>query len=509
MYVIGKTGMGKTELLKNMLVQDIQEGRGVAFVDPHGDTADSLLDYIPEERIKDVIYFDPADIEYPIAFNVMEEVEPEQRHLVASGLMGVFKKIWQDMWSARMEYILNNAILALLEYPGSTLLSINRMMADKDYRKLVVDNTKDPVVKAFWTQEFARYTDRLAVEATASIQNKVGQFISSSLIRNIIGQIKTSINIREVMDSGKILIMNLARGKVGEDASRLLGALFITKIQLAAMSRIDIPKEEDRRDFYLYVDEFQHFATESFANILSEARKFRLNLVMAHQYITQMDETVRDAVFGNVGTIITFRVGAEDAEMLEKEFSPEFMMTDIVNLPKFNVYLKLMIDGVASSAFSAGTLFPFPPLEKSNREKILQSSRKTYGTFRKEVEEKIAKWSEPVIPATGDYRSRQPYPSGSRPFQRDNFPPKSSYRRETDGPRKFSGSSPSQPRPSFPKREDQGSPKPVSLNEALKQGPTSFKGKKVLETKKPVEPDVQGLRSILSGIIKRDETSKS
>jgi len=275
MYIIGKTGMGKTEVLRNMAIQDIQEGRGLAFVDPHGDIANSLLNYIPEERIKDVIYFNPADLDHPVAFNIMEKVEPEHRHLVASGLMGVFKKIWQDMWSARMEYILNNAILALLEVGGATLLGVNRMFSDKEYRKSIVSKVEDPLVRSFWVNEFARYTDRLAVEATAAIQNKVGQFLSSALIRNIVGQQNTSINTREAIDSKKILIINLARGRIGEDASRLIGALLITKIQLAAMSRIDIEKEEDRGDFYLYVDEFQHFATEAFVNILSEARKFR------------------------------------------------------------------------------------------------------------------------------------------------------------------------------------------------------------------------------------------
>ncbi|HJN62462.1 MAG TPA: type IV secretion system DNA-binding domain-containing protein, partial [Candidatus Parcubacteria bacterium] len=304
-YVVGKTGMGKTVMLKNMAIQDIQQGKGIGFVDPHGEASEELLDFIPKERIKDVVYFNPADLGYPIAFNIMEEINPEYRHLVAGGLMGVFKKIWPDVWSARMEYILNNCILALLEYPGSTLLGVNRMLADIDYRKKVVDKVTDPVVKSFWVQEFARYTQRYEVEATAAIQNKIGQFISVPLIRNIIGQEKSSINMREIMDKQKILIINLSKGRVGEDNSRLLGALIITKLQLAAMSRVDIP-EEKRKDFYLYVDEFQNFATESFVNILSEARKYRLALILGHQYIAQMDETVRDAVFGNVGTIICF-----------------------------------------------------------------------------------------------------------------------------------------------------------------------------------------------------------
>ena len=392
-YLIGKTGMGKTAMLKNMAIQDIQNGHGIGFIDPHGEAAEELLDFVPPSRINDVIYFDPGDLNWPIAFNVMEKVKPEYRHLVASGLMGVFKKIWPDIWSARMEYILNNSILALLEYPNSTLLGVNKMLADPNYRKKVVDKVSDPMVKSFWVQEFAKYTDRYAVEATAAIQNKIGQFISAPLIRNIIGQVKSSINIRNVMDERKILILNLSKGRIGEDNSLLLGALLITKLQLAAMSRVDIP-EEERKDFYLYVDEFQNFATKSFINILSEARKYRLALILGHQYIAQMEEEVRDAVFGNIGTLITFRVGAEDAEYLEKEFFPEFTVHDIVNLSKYNIYLKLMIDGLAGRPFSAKTLAPPIVIESSNKEKIIRVSRERYGTSRKIIDEKIIRWSE-------------------------------------------------------------------------------------------------------------------
>lgn len=390
-YAVGKTGMGKTAMLVNMAIQDIRAGNGIGFVDPHGEAAVKLLDFIPSNRINDVVYFNPVDIDYPIAFNVMEKVSLEHRHLVAGGLMSVFKKIWPDVWSARMEYILNNCILALLEYPDSTLLGINRILADPDYRKKVVDKITDPVVKSFWTNEFAKYTQRYETEATAAIQNKVGQFISAPLIRNIIGQVRSSIDMREVMDERKILILNLSKGRIGEDNSRLLGALLITKLQLAAMSRVDMP-EEKRHDFFLYVDEFQNFATESFANILSEARKYRLNLILAHQYISQMDDMVRNAVFGNVGTIISFRVGAEDAEYLEKEFAPNFSAEDLVNLAKYNIYLKLMIDGIAGRPFSAITLPPLEPTEKSSKEKIIKVSRERYGTPRKEVEEKISRW---------------------------------------------------------------------------------------------------------------------
>jgi CxxC-x17-CxxC domain-containing protein len=396
-YIVGKTGTGKTTLLENMAIQDIQGGRGIGIVDPHGEFAEKMLDFVPSSRINDVIYFNPADLDHPIAFNVLEKVDAEYRHLVASGLMGVFKKIWPDVWSARMEYILHNSVLALLEYPGSTLLGINKILSDKEYRQKVVEKLTDPSVKSFWINEFAKYPDRFREEAVAPIQNKVGQFISSPLIRNIIGQTKSSMDFREIMDNKKIMIMNLSKGKIGEDASRLLGALCITKLQLAAMSRVNIP-EEERQDFYLYVDEFQNFATESFANILSEARKYRLDLILAHQYIDQLvqgeNTTVKEAIFGNVGTMITFRVGAADAEFLEKEFEPEFMMNDLVNLGFAQIYLKLMIDGFSSRPFSALTLPPLPHVEESQKEKIIRISRERYaGSSRQEIEEKISRWS--------------------------------------------------------------------------------------------------------------------
>lgn len=394
MYLIGKTGMGKSTILENMIVEDIRAGRGVAVVDPHGDLAEKIIQYIPTSRINDVIYFNPSDMDYPIAFNVVEHVEPHLRHLVASGLLGVFQKLWADSWGPRLEYILRNSILAVLDYPGSTLLAVTRMLSDKDFRKRIVENIQDPVVKGFWVKEFAGYADKFASEAVSPIQNKVGQFLSSSLIRNIVGQVKSSIDVRKVMDEGKILIMNLSKGRIGEDNSALLGSMMITKIQLAAMSRVDIP-EKERNDLYLYVDEFQNFATDSFANILSEARKYRLNLIMAHQYIEQLGEKVKPAVFGNVGTLIVFRVGAADAEELVREFTPVFTEEDIVNLPKYEFYLKLMIDGIASSPFSARGLRPLTDEEKTgNLEKVIKVSRERYAKDRKSVEEKIARWHE-------------------------------------------------------------------------------------------------------------------
>lgn len=578
MYVVGSTGMGKTEFLKNMAIQDIEAGRGLAFIDPHGDPSDQILDYIPANRVKDVIYFDPSDLEYPIAFNIMEKVDYDYRHLIASGLLGVFKKIWGvEVWSGRMEYILNNTILALLEYPESTLLGINRMMSVKSYRNKVIANLRDPIVKSFWVDEFAKYADRFATEATAAIQNKVGQFSSNNVIRNIIGQFNSKFDVRKIMDEGKILIVNVSKGKIGEDASRLLGALLITKIQLAAMSRVDTP-EAQRRDFCLYVDEFQNFATESFANILSEARKFHLSLVIAHQYIKQMEEPVRDAVFGNVGTIVSFRVGAEDAEFLEKWFSPDFLMADIINLGKYNMYLKLMIDGVSSRGFSAAAIPPLPKLEKSNREAIVEHSRRTYATPRAEVERSVAEWAlateEDKKPQGGGYggsspRRNEPWPreggQGSPRFQggRQSFEQEQPRQRQSqpqfDNRRQ---DQPMQPSPTYqrpmttePRREpprppeyrpidkpqgraigletistrlqpravepvqtptefraqqqqvQQSRPSGLSFNDALKQGPVNFRGKKLEDKReKPkVEVNTNELKKVLEEAMGKKE----
>ncbi len=395
-YIIGKTGMGKTTLMENMIIQDIVNGKGVAFVDPHGDSVEKILDFIPSSRVNDVIYINPADVDFPIAFNILESVDSKYKHLVASGLMGVFTKIWANLWSARMEYILNNSILALLDSPGNTLLGIARLLVDKKYRKKIVDNVKDPMVRTFWMDEFANWPEKYRMESIAPIQNKVGQFLSSGITRNIMGQPKSTLDLREAMDTKKIILMNLSKGRVGEDNSALLGAMIITKLQLAALSRVDI-EENEREDFYLYVDEFQNFATESFATILSEARKYHLNLTIGHQYIGQLiseknNTKVRDAVFGNVGTIISFRVGAADAEFLEKEFEPTFMQNDLVNLPRATVVLRLMINGVASDPFTAVTLPPGTYERTGNADKVIRVSRERYANPVAEVEEKITRW---------------------------------------------------------------------------------------------------------------------
>ncbi len=404
-YVIGKTGMGKSTLLENLAVQDIQEGRGLAFLDPHGKTADLLLEYVPEGRKKDVLYFAPFDLDYPISFNVLEDVGADKRHLVANGLMSAFKKIWVDAWSARMEYILNNILLALLEYPDSTLIGVNRILADEDYRKKVIEHITDPSVRSFWVDEFAKYGPKYMQEAGASIQNKIGQFISNPLIRNIIGQPKSTFDIRQIMDDQKILIINLSKGRVGEANANLLGSMLITKIYLAAMSRADKREEELDKlpNFYLFVDEFQNFANESFADILSEARKYKLNLTVAHQYIEQMTEEVRAAVFGNVGTMITFRVGAYDAEFLEKEYGPDFTAQDLVSLGFAQIYLKLMIDGVSSRPFSATTLPPLAKPAKNIRDEIIEISRKAFARPRAEVENEIKAWHEQAQSSSGGH----------------------------------------------------------------------------------------------------------
>lgn len=394
MYVIGKTGMGKSTILENIAVQDIQNGEGLCFLDPHGSAIETLLEYIPEHRIKDVVYFAPFDSEYPIAFNVMEDVDPDKRHLVASGLMSTFKKIWVDAWSARMEYILNNTILALLEYPGSTLLSVNRMLSDKAFRQEVVRNVTDSSVRSFWVDEFANYTERMQAESVPAIQNKVGQFTSNPIIRNIIGQPKSSFNLREMMDNKKIFLVNLSKGQIGEQNAALLGGMIVTAIYLGAMSRADVPKHELAKlpNFYLFVDEFQNFANDSFADILSEARKYKLALTVAHQYIAQMEETVADAVFGNVGTTIAYRVGPMDGETLEKIFAPTFTQEDVVSLGRFQFYISLMIDEVGSKPFSAVGLPPLPKPEVSFRTQVIDASRAQFAFPRESVKQVIDDW---------------------------------------------------------------------------------------------------------------------
>lgn len=361
MYVIGKTGTGKSTLIKNLIIQDMQKGDGLALLDPHGDLVESIVSLIPEERQKDVIYLNPSDSKNLIGFNVLEGVNSiEGRYLIASGLISIFKKLWADSWGQRTEHILRNIILTLAEYPGSTLLDLNKLLVDSSFRKTVLLYVKDEKVREFWGKEFDKWPMRFRAEAIAPIQNKAGAFLSSPFIRNIIGKKKSSFNMREAMDTGKVLLINLAKGRIGEDTSMLLGSLFVIKIYLYALSRTDIP-EEKRRDFYLYLDELQSFAAGSYADMLPEARKYRLCLNLVHQYLDQIDQKSISAILGNVGTIISFRVSARDAEYLEKEFYPNFKVGDLVHLPGFHIYLRLMIDGVSSKAFSGNTF-----ISKSN-----------------------------------------------------------------------------------------------------------------------------------------------
>ncbi len=401
-YIIGKTGMGKSTLLENMIYSDIMSGKGVGVIDPHGDLADNVLNFVPKSRINDVVLVDPSDKTHAVAFNMLENVDPALNSIVASGLVGIFKKIYADSWGPRLEHILRNTILSLLEYPGTTMLGITRILSDADFRRKVVRKIEDPVVKSFWVDEFEKMQDRIRVEAISPIQNKVGQFLSSQTIRNIVGQPKSTIDLRFFMDKGKIVIVNLSKGKIGEDNSALLGSMFITKFQLDAMSRAHVP-EKDRKDFYLYVDEFQNFATDSFATILSEARKYKLNLTMANQYIAQMVDEVKDAVFGNVGSILSFQIGYDDAEYISQQFGEEVLPSDLVSISKYNAYMRLLIDGMPTKTFSLATLPP-PEIEneEDHLEKIRNVSRERYSRPVSVVTDKIKRWSSSFSKRDGD-----------------------------------------------------------------------------------------------------------
>lgn len=505
-YVIGKSGMGKSTLLENMAVQDIQNGHGLAFIDPHGGTAEKLLEYIPKERINDVVYFAPFDMSHPVAFNIMEDVGVEKRHLVVNGLMSVFEKIWEDAWSARMAYILQNTLLALLEYPSATLLAVNRMYTDKEFRKKVVDNVTDVSVKSFWTEEYAKYTDKYVQEATPAIQNKIGQFAGNPLIRNIIGQPKSSFDLRKIMDEKKILIVNLSKGRVGEGNARLLGSMLVTKIYLAAMSRADESASTMAQlpPFYLFVDEFQSFADKSFADILSEARKYKLALTMAHQYIEQMEEEVREAVFGNVGTMVTFRVGAYDADVLEKEFAPVFTAEDIVNLGLRQIYLKLMIDNVSSQPFSATTMPPIPIPAITYVNEVVGYSRQSYAKLRDEVEQAIVEWHGPIkvtpevpkAPVIKYPKKAEPQPIDTRSLSSEK--PKTVPEPPAELPRSRSDEMPR--KPAQTKHAEIPSHR-ISTLDTLKKSADN--------QRKPDQKNVSELRNILKAMVGEEKSPKS
>ena len=402
MYLLGKTGVGKSTLFKNMFISDVLAGEGACFIDPHGETVEELLDYIPKERIKDVIYFDPGDTKNPIGFNLLELNDPSQRDLVADGVVEVFKKQFGMSWGPRLQYLLTNAVATALEAQGTTLLTVMRLLMDKNYRKFILKQVKDPILVKFWEEEYAQMSQnsKLVSESLAPIQNKVGRFLSSSVIRNIVGQVKSSINLRTIMDEKKILLVNLAQGKLGEESSALLGGMIITRLQSTAMERIDIPIEQ-RNDFFLYVDEFQNFATDSFAKILSEARKFRLNLTMTNQYIDQIPLTVRQAIFGNVGTLSTFVVSQSDASILSNEFSPIFSADDLVSLESHSMYTKLCINGMTSKPFSSKSL-NIRYNKFGNKQEIIQATRDLYTVPKEVIEDKIMKWSQQTYSDNGN-----------------------------------------------------------------------------------------------------------
>lgn len=389
-YIIGKTGCGKTTLLRNMILQHLGHGSGLALIDPHGDLAEELLDHFPPSRADDLVYFNPSDLEFPIGMNLLANVPPDERHLVASGITAAFKSIWRDSWGPRMEYILYNALIALLDCPNTSLLGVNRMLTDADYRAWVVRQVKDPFVRNFWTEEFASYDARFAREAIAPIQNKIGQFLMNPPIRNILGQVKCRINFRFMMDTGRVFIANLSKGKLGADKANLLGSLLATQFQMAAMSRADIP-EDRRRDFHLFIDEFHNFTTDSFAAVLAETRKYGFFMTLSQQHLDQNSPEVRQAVFGNAGTMITFRIGHTDAELLAKEFANTFIPAQFVELDRYQVFVRLLENGVASTPFRARTL---PALENRHRRrhKLIHRSRERFSALRCNVEIKLNRW---------------------------------------------------------------------------------------------------------------------
>jgi hypothetical protein len=402
MYLLGKTGTGKSTLLKNMIIGDILDGKGLAVLDPHGDLVEEILDIIPEDRIKDVVYLDPSDVEFPMGLNMLDIKPDETKDLLADGIVNVFKKFFGDSWGPRLEYILNYSVLTLLHCQNVSLLAVLRILSDKNYRKFLLKQVKDPFILKFWEDEFTNLSNnpKLLAEAIAPIQNKVGRFLGPTMIRNMIGQIKSSIDLQEIMNSGKIFLVNLSQGKIGEENSSLLGALIVTRLYSNAMQRAKIP-EADRKDFYLYVDEFQNFATESFIKILSEARKYGLNLIVTHQYIDQIDEKIQNAIFGNVGTLMNYVVGQKDAQRLEREYAPQLTSEDLVNLDKFRLVMKLTIDLAQSQPFTAIGMKP-TYTEFKLKERIKEYGRQTYAKPQAEVEQKLNKWASQEYDAKGN-----------------------------------------------------------------------------------------------------------
>ena len=392
LYTVGKSGSGKSKLLELLIKNDLEMGKGVGVLDPHGDLVDNVLKCIPKDRIKDVIIFDPSDINFPISFNPLAEVPPELKIRVTIGFIEIFKKLFGANWTPRLEHVLRYTTLALLDTPGTTILSILKMLTDKNYRQTIVRNIQDNVVKNFWVNEFAGWSEKFDNEAITPLLNKVGQFVSTNMIRNIVGQPEDKVNFRDIMDNKKILLMKVSKGILGEENASLMGALAITKIYQAAMARADTA-EEEREDFYFYVDEFQNFATDTFDEILSEARKYRLNLTLAHQFLGQLSSKIRTTVFGNVGSMVSFRVGGNDAKILEEEFNPRVKERDIINLGVRNFYCKMSIEGELREAFSGKTMFMKFPGDNYTKE-CIQNSHDKFCRPLKEVEDILQQWEE-------------------------------------------------------------------------------------------------------------------
>lgn len=389
-YVIGKTGSGKTTLLKNLLVQHLALGHGVGLIDPHGDLAEDILNFVPPHRTDDLVYFNPGDLDHPMALNLLARVRPEDRSLVASGIVTACKTIWHDSWGPRLEYILYNAVAALLECENTTLLGVNRLLTDEHYRAWVVRQIKDPFIRDYWAFEFESYDPRFQREAIAPIQNKLGQFFLNPVIRNILGQVKRKVEFSHVMDEGQIFIANLAKGRLGHDKANLLGALLVSQFEQAALARARTP-ENERRDFFLFIDEFQNFSTDVFASILAEARKYRLSLILSHQFIEQLSPLVRQAILGNVGTIICFRIGYSDAEIMEKAFGKEIRAMQLVDLGRHRIVIQMSENGESRYPFQASTL---PPIGGGSRrkQKLIKRSRERFTTPRLVVEDKLQRW---------------------------------------------------------------------------------------------------------------------
>jgi energy-coupling factor transporter ATP-binding protein EcfA2 len=389
-YIIGKTGSGKTTLLRNLIIQHMALGHGVGVIDPHGDLAEELLHHVPPWRADHLVYFNPGDLEFPIGLNVLADVAPDGRHLVASGIVGAFKGIWRDSWGPRLEYILYNSVSALLDCRNATLLGVNRLLTDPGFRAKVIRQIEDPFIRAFWAEEYEGYDERFQREAIAPIQNKIGQFLLNPVVRNILGQVRTKVEVPFIMDNERLFIANLSKGSLGHDKANLLGSLLTTQFQLAAMGRASRP-EEERPDFYLFIDEFQNFSTDAFASILAEARKYRLCLILSHQYIDQLSLPIRQAVFGNVGTLIVFRVGYADAEVMEKEFGHTFKASTIADLNRYEVVVKLLEDGTNKEPFRARML---APLENriGRKEKLIARSRERFAVKRAVIEDKLSRW---------------------------------------------------------------------------------------------------------------------